>query len=490
MSVIETRRRVPKTDQPPPEKASLYANRVRVYPRTVKGMDRRVKWAIVAICLGLYYAVPWLRWDRGPGRPNQAILLDIAHERFFFFNLEYWPQDIYYLAGLLVLGAVLLFLVTSLFGRLWCGYTCPQTVWTDLFMQVERCLEGDRNERMRRDQRGFSFNRQGLDKVWRKAAKHAIWAGIAFWTGGAWIMYFADAPTTVAQFWSGTAAAPVYIYTFLFTATTYVLAGWAREQVCTYMCPWPRFQSAMLDEQTITVTYQTWRGEPRGHHVKQDAAAGASLGDCVDCMACVHACPTGIDIRDGIQLECINCGLCVDACNEIMGKLGRPKWLINWDTLARQNARKEGQAEPPHLLRDLLRARTFVYLAVLLAAISVMGVALAMRSQTAISVAHDRLPLFVRLTNGDVRNGYAVDISNKSQRAADYELTLVGPPGLRAAPAAKLALHLAPDSIKDVRVWVSVPAQHAHGSQKLTFLLRNLTNGEHVRYESVFIGPQ
>ncbi|MDE2335613.1 MAG: 4Fe-4S binding protein, partial [Rhodospirillales bacterium] len=252
MNAIQTKRRVPKTDQPPAGKASLYANRVRVYPRSVKGMDRRVKWTIVAACLGLYYALPWLRWDRGPGRPDQAILLDIAHERFFFFNLEYWPQDVFYLAGLLVLGAVSLFLVTSLFGRLWCGYTCPQTVWTDLFMQVERWLEGDRNERMRRDQRPFAFNGQGLDKAWRKVAKHAIWLGIAFWTGGAWIMYFADAPTTVVQFWSGTAALPVYIYTFLFTATTYVLAGWAREQVCTYMCPWPRFQAAMLDEQTIT----------------------------------------------------------------------------------------------------------------------------------------------------------------------------------------------------------------------------------------------
>ena len=486
MGVMETKRRVPKADQPPPQSSSLYANRVRVYPRAVRGLDRRVKWAILAVCLGVYYVTPWLRWDRGPGRPSQAVLLDIATERFFFFNLEFWPQDVFYLAGLLVLGAVTLFLVTSLFGRLWCGYTCPQTVWTDVFMAIERWIEGDRNERMRRDQRAFGLNRQGLDKAWRKLSKHAIWLAVSFWTGGAWIMYFADAPTTVVQFWSGTAPAPIYIYTFLFTSTTYVLAGWAREQVCTYMCPWPRFQSAMLDEQTITVTYQAWRGEPRGHHLKLDAAAGARLGDCVDCMACVHACPTGIDIRDGMQLECINCGLCADACNEVMGKLGRAKGLITWDTLARQNARKAGRQEKLHLWR----ARTFVYLGVLLVAISAMGVALAMRTHTAIAVAHDRMPLFVRLTNGDIRNGYMVDISNKMGRPADYVLTLDGPKGLTARPAGVMHLHAAADSILELRVWVSAPPESAHGSQKLLFRLHNLTNGEKLRYESVFLGPK
>ncbi len=492
MSVIETKRRVAKTDQPPPETSSLYADRVRVYPRAVKGWNRRIKWAILCVCLGIYYVVPWLRWDRGPGRPDQAILLDIASERFYFFNMEFWPQDVFYLTGLLVLGAVSLFLVTSLFGRLWCGYTCPQTVWTDLFMLIERWVEGDRNERMRRDQRPFAFNRQGLDKAWRKAVKHAVWLGIAFWTGGAWIMYFADAPTTVVQFWSGTAALPVYIYTFLFTSTTYVLAGWAREQVCTYMCPWPRFQSAMLDEQTITVTYQAWRGEPRGHHVKQDSAAGARLGDCIDCMACVHACPTGIDIRDGIQLECINCGLCVDACNEIMGRINRPEWLITWDTLARQNARKAGRAEQLHFLRP----RTFVYLGVLLVAVAVMGAALAMRSHTAISVAHQRQPLYVRMTDGAVRNGYEIDISNKTGKPADYELSLAGPPGLRAwrnespeTAATSLKLNVPADSIGQIRLQVAVPPQASHGSHALTFRLHNLTTGETASYESVFIGP-
>ena len=245
------------------------------------------------------------------GQPTQAVLLDISRERFYFFNLELWPQDIWLLAGLLILGAVGLFLVTSLFGRLWCGYTCPQTVWTDLFMWVERWVEGDRNERMQRD-----AGAADADVIWKKFLKHWIWLWIAFWTGGAWIMYYVDAPTVTIDFWTGSASTQVYFFTGLFTFTTYLLAGWAREQVCTYMCPWPRFQSAMLDDQSFTVTYQGWRGEPRSRGKRHED--GPSVGDCVDCGACVTACPTGIDIRDGIQLECINCGLCIDACNHVM----------------------------------------------------------------------------------------------------------------------------------------------------------------------------
>jgi cytochrome c oxidase accessory protein FixG len=221
----------------------LYANRVRVYPKAVSGPVRRLKWAILIFCLGVYYLLPWLRWNRGSGVPNQAILLDLWDERFYFFGLELWPQDVWFLAGLLALGAVTLFLVTSLFGRLWCGFSCPQTVWTDLFLLVERWIEGDRNERIRRDRGPWT-----ADKVMRKIAKHGVWLFVAFWTGGAWVMYYVDAPTVVREFWTGQASGAVYAFTFLLTGTTYLLAGWAREQVCTYMCPWPRFQSAMLDE--------------------------------------------------------------------------------------------------------------------------------------------------------------------------------------------------------------------------------------------------
>ena len=370
----------------------LYANRVRVYPKSVSGPVRRFKWAVLIGCLGLYYLLPWLRWERGVKQPNQAVLLDISRERFYFFNLEFWPQDIYYLTGLLIMGAVALFLVTSLAGRVWCGYTCPQTVWTDLFMWVERLIEGDRNERMKRDAAPMT-----VDSAGRKVAKHALWLGIAFWTGGAWIMYYVDAPTVTVQFWTGAASTEVYFFTFLFTATTYLLAGWAREQVCTYMCPWPRFQSAMLDEQSLTVTYQGWRGEPRTRGKR--AADAPPAGDCVDCGACVTVCPTGIDIRDGIQLECISCGLCIDACNHVMERTGRPGWLITWDTLANQAAKAAGQHAPFRLLRP----RTIIYLSALILAAVIMVVALALRPGIGLSVQHDRAPLFVRLADGNLR---------------------------------------------------------------------------------------
>ena len=237
--------------EPPP----LYANHKRVYTKDAHGPVRSAKWLVMGVCLAIYYTLPWLRWNRGPGVPDQAILLDLWNERFYFFNAVLWPQDIWLLTFALILAAVGLFLVTSLFGRVWCGYACPQTVWTDLYMTVERWIEGDRNARMRRD-----AARWGWDKIWRKAAKHWLWFWIAFWTGGAWIMYYVDAPVVVGEFWTGRASPDVYAMTLLFTVTTYLLAGWAREQVCTYMCPWPRFQSAMLDEQRPPVTYRAWRG--------------------------------------------------------------------------------------------------------------------------------------------------------------------------------------------------------------------------------------
>ena len=464
----------------------LFANRVRVYPKSVTGPVRRFKWAVLIVCLGLYYLLPWLRWERGVKQPNQAVLLDISRERFYFFDLEFWPQDIYYLTGLLIMGAVALFLVTSLAGRVWCGYTCPQTVWTDLFMWVERLIEGDRNERMKRDAAPLT-----LDSAGRKVAKHALWLGIAFWTGGAWIMYYVDAPTVTVQFWTGAASTEVYFFTFLFTATTYLLAGWAREQVCTYMCPWPRFQSAMLDEHSLTVTYQGWRGEPRTRGKR--AANAAPAGDCVDCGACVTVCPTGIDIRDGIQLECISCGLCVDACNHVMERTGRPAGLITWDTLADQAAKAAGTHTPFRLLRP----RTVIYLSALVLAAVVMIVALALRPGIGLSVQHDRAPLFVRLADGNLRNGYTIKIINKAHVPVTFELTTQGLFGaiLTEAdegfgPAATLGLPVKADAVGTFRVYVTgQPTSLADGTQPIDFSLRNTVSGEQTVYRSLFMGP-
>lgn len=474
-------------DAPRPEQQeSLYADRVRVYPRSVRGPIRRLKWAVLGVCLGVYYLLPWLRWNRGSGVPNQAVLLDLWNERFYFFGLELWPQDIYFLAGALIMGAVTLFLVTSLFGRIWCGFTCPQTVWTDLFILVERCIEGDRNERMRRDAAPLT-----VGKVTRKAMKHALWFSIAFWTGGAWIMYYVDAPTAVREFWSGTASIDVYVFAFLFTGTTYVLAGWAREQVCTYMCPWPRFQSAMLDEQTFVVTYEGWRGEPPGHGKR--GTANSKLGDCIDCRACVNVCPTGIDIRDGIQLECIGCGLCIDACNDVMRRTGGKPWLITWDTLARQAARKAGESLPVRLLRP----RTIIYLTALGIAALGMIAGLALRSETAISVLHDRAPLFVRLKDGGIRNAYTVKIANKTRTPVSFELSVAGLPGAALILAeesgrAELRVNIPvpADRVAGQRVLVQArPEMYSGGNQPIDFVLKNPVSGEQTVYRSLFIGP-
>ena len=468
----------------------FYATRLKVYPKAVSGPARNFKWFVLICCLALYYVLPWLRWDRGAGHPGQMVLVDLPHRRFYFADVVIWPQVLYLLAGALVLAAVSLFLITAVVGRVWCGYTCPQTVWTDLFMWVERQIEGDRNERMRRDEAPMSF-----DKAWRKTAKHAVWLIVAFWTGGAWISYYTDAPTMVHDFWSGTASVAVYGFTFLFTLTTYLLGGWAREQVCTYMCPWPRFQSAMLDEQSLIVTYQGWRGEPRGHG-KRGAAhpENAKLGHCVDCNACVHACPTGIDIRDGVQLECINCGLCVDACNEIMVKTDQPKWLVTWDTLAAQTAKRSGEATRIHLLRP----RTILYLSILSIVVAVSVTAFVMRPRQSLFVQHDRAPVFVIEPDGALRNGYAIVVVNKTAEPQRFMLSMAGLPGGRMrpaegdpAPVGQLELPVVADSVSSFRVLVVGQPEHpsADGSQALDFVLANSRTGDRSVYRSVFMGP-
>ncbi|MFO1027889.1 MAG: cytochrome c oxidase accessory protein CcoG [Acetobacteraceae bacterium] len=466
---------------------SLYANRVRIYPKAVYGPGRIVKWAIMIPCLMLYYVLPWIRWYRGPGQPDQAVLLDVSTQRFYFFDMELWPQDIWLLAGLLIMGAVTLFLVTSVVGRVWCGYACPQTVWTDLFMWIERAIEGDRAERMARDAAPLT-----ADTAWKKFLKHWAWIGVAFWTGGAAMMYFTDAPTMVVDFWTLQAPTPVYFFTGLFTATTYVLAGWAREQVCTFMCPWPRFQAAMLDDQSFTVTYQAWRGEPRMRGSKK-YAPGTNAGDCVDCGLCVQSCPTGVDIRDGIQLECINCGLCMDACNTVMKRLKRPKGLITWDTLSRQAAKAAGRQEPIHFFRP----RTLIYAGVLVVGALVLTVALTTRSTFTLSVQRDRAPIFVTLQDGSLRNGYTLKVANKLTQNRAFDMTIKGLPGALmtvaetgGAPEPVLRILTSADQVETLRLLVTArPEKVEDGSIPVDFLLRDTATGAETVYHSTFMGP-
>lgn len=460
---------------------SLYATRVKVYPRAVSGRWRRIKWLTLGTLLGIYYLVPWLRWDRGPNAPSQAILLDLDGRRGWIFDIVIWPQEVYFITGFMVLGAIGLFLATSLFGRVWCGFACPQTVWTDLFMLVERFIEGDRNERMRLDRAPFSAG-----KAARKVAKHAAWLAIAAATGGAWVFYFVDAPSVLVKVVTGSASLEVYFFIGLLTATTYMLAGWAREQVCTYMCPWPRFQAAMLDEQSVIVTYQRARGEPRGKHKAGTGWEGR--GDCVDCRLCVNVCPTGIDIRDGQQLECIGCGLCVDACNETMVKVGRPAGLIRWDTLARQQARELGKR--PTAWKPV-RVRTVLYAALLAIVAAAMAIAFFLRSDADLAVQRDRSPNFVRLSNGDIRNAYTVKISNKQQQERRFSVELRGLPGgtLAAAnPASQLAVHA--DTVGSFRMLVTVSGSSApSGAYPIEFVVRDEAGLAIARHESVFVGP-
>jgi len=460
----------------------LYVTRLKVYPKAVAGRWRTIKWAVLVLLLGIYYLVPWMRWDRGPGAPNQAILLDLDGRRGWIFDIVIWPQEVYFITGFLILAAIGLFLATSLFGRVWCGFACPQTVWTDLFMLVERLIEGDRNERMRADREPMS-----LAKAARKTLKHVIWVAIAAATGGAWVFYYVDAPTTLVRIFKGQASPEVYSFIGILTASTYLLAGWAREQVCTYMCPWPRFQAAMLDEQSLIVTYQKWRGETRGKHKAGESWEGR--GDCVDCRLCVAVCPTGIDIRDGQQLECIGCGLCVDACTQTMEKVGRPLGLIRWDTFARQQAR---ETRAPLPIWTPVRMRTILYATLLGIVAAVMVTVFLMRSDADLTVQRDRSPNFVMLSNGDVRNSYTVKISNKSRESRNFRLAVRGLPGAGlSAVGGEQEFTVHPDAVGTYRIFLTMPAAAApHGSASVTFQALDQGGRERASHGAVFVGPQ
>ena len=475
---------------PPSGDGSLYKKRVKVHPKRVEGPFRRFKWIVLFLTLGIYYVTPWLRWDRGPFAPDQAVLVDLANRRFYFGPIEIWPQEFYYVAGLLIMAGLGLFLVTTSVGRAWCGYACPQTVWTDLYMAVERWIEGDRNARMRLDAAPMSGS-----KFTKRFSKHALWLLIAVFTGGAWVFYFADAPALLRDILTGEAPFVAYGSIALLTFTTYSLAGLMREQVCTYMCPWPRIQSAMLDEDSFTVTYKAWRGEARGS-VKEKEAAPDSFGDCVDCMACVNVCPTGIDIRNGPQLECITCALCIDACNDVMGKLGRAPDLIGYTTLKRDIAESKGEPLAP-MWKTLLRPRVLIYLAVWSAIGLGMLFVLAGRARMDISIAQERNPVYVQLSGGDIRNSYTVKLLNKENRPREFELSVEGLPGAQISnpvtnepPAASLRLPVRPDGVDSYRLQVRVPAKSISSEQsEIVFRAHAVDGGGDVMETARFTAP-
>ncbi|WP_286829602.1 MULTISPECIES: cytochrome c oxidase accessory protein CcoG [Kordiimonas] len=461
----------------------LFEKKERIFPKRVWGKYRKIKWMVMAITLAIYYLAPFLRWDRGPHAPDQAILIDMPARRAYFFFIEIWPQEVYYLTGILILAAVALFFVTSLFGRVWCGYACPQTVWTDLFVWVERIVQGDRAARMRLKKAPWSF-----DKLWKMAVTHSLWLLIGLLTGGAWVFYFNDAPTLIEHILHLDVPMSALGWIIALTFSTYLMAGFAREQVCTYMCPYSRFQSAMFDKDTLIITYDEDRGEPRGKHKKGESWEGR--GHCIDCTACVQVCPMGIDIRDGLQMECIACGLCVDACNNIMDKVELPRGLIRYDTTHNQDQRRAGEVEKT-VQTHILRPRTFWYMTILSVVGLVMLVSLVNRAPVELHALHDRNPLYVTLSDGTVRNGYNVKVLNKTYEDKYFRLHVEGLDGasVRAQGAGNVQidhLHVFADSVGHFRVFVTAPKQNK-AREDFRFVLEEVvTDGAEAGEQAVY----
>ena len=473
----------------PDAEAPLYTARRKIYPQSVQGTYRRIKWIVLFVTLGIYYLLPFVRWNRGPNAPSQAVLVDLPNSRFYFFFIELWPQEVYYFTGLLILAAMTLFLMNAVAGRVWCGYLCPQTVWTDLFQTIERWVEGDRREHIQRDRGLWTF-----DRIVRAGAKHFLWLMVAWWTGGAWVLYFSDAPTLVWNLATFQAPLIAYIWIGILTLTTYTLAGHMREQVCLYMCPWPRIQAALTDEHALNVTYRYDRGEPRGS-LKKIATLreqGLPAGDCIDCLQCVYVCPTGVDIRNGPNLGCIQCGLCIDACDAVMAKIDRPARLIAYDTDLNIERRQNGLPQR----FDIVRMRTVLYMAIIAVVGSVMLYALATRHTEAISVIHDRNPVFVRMSDGGIRNAFTVRIINKRLEAREFTLSVEGLPGagIEVIGAAlrgdrEIKLEVGPDQTREFRVLITKHGQALPSSTPIVFDLLDAATGERAQAADHFRGP-
>ena len=403
--------------QPPEDEGqSLYASAKKIYPRAVTGTFAHWRWAFVWATQLVFYGLPWLQWGE-----RQAVLFDLAARRFYIFGLVLYPQDFIYLTGLLVISALSLFLFTAVAGRLWCGFACPQTVYTEMFLWIERKVEGDRNARMKLDAEPMSGRKFG-----RKALKHALWVALAMWTGFTFVGYFTPIRQLAVQVLHWTLGPWETFWIFFYGFATYGNAGFMREQVCKYMCPYARFQSAMFDKDTLIVTYDAERGEPRGARSRKADRAKLGVGDCVDCTLCVQVCPTGIDIRKGLQYECIACAACIDACDSVMDRIGYPRGLVRYST----------QHALEHRTTHVVRPRVIVYGALL--AVLALGfvIALLFRPTTALDVIRDRASLYRLLDDGRAENVYTVKILNKSEQGHDFTVGVSGPGELALDPAA------------------------------------------------------
>ena len=457
-----------------PAEQSLYEIRRTIHPRSVRGWFAAWRWTLVWATQLVFYGTAWLDWN---GR--QAVLFDLVHRKFYIFGLVFWPQDFIYLTALLVISALSLFLFTAVAGRLWCGYACPQTVYTEIFMWVERKIEGDRNQRMKLDAGRLTTRKFGL-----KAAKHAVWAAIALWTGFTFVGYF----TPIHELWAEAAAFSTgpweTFWIFFYAFATYGNAGWMREQVCKHMCPYARFQSAMFDHDTLIVTYDEERGEPRGARSRTADPVALNLGACVDCTLCVQVCPTGIDIRKGLQYECIGCGACADVCDSVMDKLGYARGLVKYST---QNAIKEHWSAA-QTLRHVLRPRVLIYTTILGAVVLAMGISLAVRTPFKVDVVRDRGALARIVPGGRIENVFRLQVMNATESQQRYRISAEGMPGLSVA--SEDTFEVASTQSRWIALRVQLPYEGAApGSHTIYFHIVALDSAAAVSEKSVFLVP-
>ena len=457
------------------ESVGLYEASKKIYPRTVRGMFARWRWAMVFLTQLVFYGLPWAEWGE-----RQLVLFDLASRRFYIFGLVLYPQDLIYLSGLLVVSALALFLFTAVAGRLWCGYACPQTVYTEIFMWVEHKIEGNRTARMRLDAEPMS-----LEKLVKKWFKHLVWIGIALWTGFTFVGYFTPIRDLGMAFLQTRMGSWEVFWVFFYGFATYGNAGFMREQVCKYMCPYARFQSAMFDRDTLIVTYDPKRGEPRAPRRKGLDPRSAALGDCIDCGLCVQVCPTGIDIRQGLQYECIGCGLCVDACDTVMQKMAYAPRLIRYDT---QNGMEAGWTRR-QLLRRVLRPRVLVYTAILALLVAGLLASLVARTPLKVDVVRDRASLARIVEGGRLENVYRLQIMNATEDARHYRIAAHGIEGLSVSPDERVTIDAAQSR------WVAVRLQVPYGvvpsgSHTVHFDIRDEEGGAEVSEKAVFLVPR
>jgi cytochrome c oxidase accessory protein FixG len=457
------------------EGGGLFAAHKKIYPRAVRGVFARWRWTMVFLTQLVFYGLPWLEWGE-----RQAVLFDLGARRFYIFGLVLYPQDLIYLTGLLVISALSLFLFTAVAGRLWCGYACPQTVYSEIFLWIEHKIEGNRIARMRLDEGRFS-----LEKLVKKWFKHIVWLGIALWTGFTFVGYFTPIDELGLAFLQTRMASWEVFWALFYGFATYGNAGFMREQVCMYMCPYARFQSAMFDRDTLIVSYDSERGEPRGVRSKGSDARALGIGDCIDCTLCVQVCPTGIDIRKGLQYECIGCGLCVDACDTVMDKMAAPRGLIRYAT---QNG-MAGRWTRGQVLRRVLRPRVLIYAGVLAALTIGLLASLVVRMPLKVDVVRDRGALARIVEGGQLENVYRLQIMNATERQQHYRIQAHGLERLAVSPGEPV--EVGPAQSRWVAVRLQVPYGSATaGSHAVYFDVRSLDGGAQVSEKATFMVPR